>query len=93
MFLGINVHICTSIWIGMTLESGIYVSAIFFLKSPIVQNPIFMSFILKHVSPRGKETLKVSGGKNVLSFFLIHLYKTLSENELIRFWPLYDVIT
>ena len=55
--------------------------------------PLFMSLMHKHASPLCKEILKVSG-KNILSLFvLIHLYKNLSENELIRFWPLYDVIT
>ena len=52
----------------------------------------FMSFIHKHVSPLCKEILKVSGTKICSLFVLIHLYKNLSENELIRFWPLYDVI-
>ena len=52
-----------------------------------------MSLLHQHVSPLCKEILKVSG-ENILSLFvLIHLYKNLSENELIRFWPLYDVIT
>ena len=51
-----------------------------------------MYCIHKHVSPLCKEILKVSG-KNIRSLFvLIHLYKNLSENELIRFWPLYDVM-
>ena len=53
----------------------------------------FMSFLHKHVSPLCKEILKVSGKKICSLFVLIHLYKNLSENELIRFWPLYDVIT
>ena len=58
-----------------------------------MQNTLVMSFTHKYVSPLCKEILKVSG-KNILSFFfLIHLYKNLSENELIRLWPLYDVIT
>ena len=52
-----------------------------------------MSFIHKHVSPLCKDILKVSGKKILSLFVLIHLYKNLSENELIRFWPLYDVIT
>ena len=52
-----------------------------------------MSFIHKHVSPLCEEILKVSGTKILSLFVLIHLYKNLSENELIRFWPLYDVIT
>ena len=54
---------------------------------------LFMSFLLKHVSPLCEEILKVSGKKIHSLFVLIHLYKNLSENELIRFWPLYDVIT
>ena len=58
-----------------------------------MQNPLFMSFIHKHVSPLYKEILNVSGKKIRSLFVLIHLYKNLSENELIRFWPLYDVIT
>ena len=53
----------------------------------------FMYFIHNHVSPLCKEILKVSGKKIRSLFVLIHLYKNLSENELIRFWPLYDVIT
>ena len=55
-----------------------------------MQNPMFMSFIHKHVC---KEILNVSEKKIPSLFVLIHLYKNLSENELIRFWPLYDVIT
>jgi len=51
-----------------------------------------MSVIHQHVSPLCKEILKVSGKKTPSLFVLIHLYKNLSENELIRFWPLYDVI-
>ena len=54
---------------------------------------LFMSFINQHVSPLCKEILKVSGKKILSLFVLIHLYKNLSGNELIRFWPLYDVIT
>ena len=43
---------------------------------------LFMSFIHEDVCP------------HILSLFvLIHLYKNLSENELIRFWPLYEFIT
>ena len=53
----------------------------------------FMSFIHKHVSPLCEEILNVSGGKMWSLFVLIHLYMNLSENELIRFGPLYDVIT
>ena len=52
-----------------------------------------MSFIQKHVSHLCKEILKVSGKKIRSLFVLLHLYKNLSENELIRFWPLDDVIT
>ena len=52
-----------------------------------------MSLLHQHVSPLCKETLKVSGTKILSLFVLIHLYKNLSENELIRFWTLYDVIT
>ena len=54
---------------------------------------LFTSFIHKHVSPLCKEILKVSGKKIRSLFVLIHLYKNLSENDLIRFWSLYDVIT
>ena len=50
-------------------------------------------FLHNHVSPLWKETLKVSGKKILSLFVLIHSCKNLSENELIRFWPLYDVIT
>ena len=32
-------------------------------------------------------------GKRLSLFVLIHFYKNLSENELIRLWALYDVIT
>ena len=69
------------------------------------KSTFFMSFIHQHVSPllhvsststcvpsveRDSESFR----KKILSLFvLIHLYKNLSENELIRFWPLYDVIT
>ena len=52
-----------------------------------------MSLLHQHVSPLCKETLNVSGKKILSLFVLIHLYNKLSENELIRFWPLYDVIT
>ena len=52
-----------------------------------------MSLLHHHVSPLCKETLRVSGKKIFSLFVLIHFYKNLSENELIRFWPLYDVIT
>ena len=45
----------------------------------------FMSFLHQHVSPLWKEILKVSGKKILSLFVLIHLYKNLSENELIRF--------
>ena len=51
-----------------------------------------MYFIHKYVSPLCKEILKVSGKKISLLFVLIHLYKNLSEDELLRFWPLYDVM-
>ena len=54
---------------------------------------LFMSFIHQHVSPLCKEILNVSGKKISSLFVLIHLYKNLSENELIRFCPLHDVIT
>ena len=53
----------------------------------------FMYFIHKHVSPLCKEILKVSGKKICSLSVLIHFYKNLSENELIRFWPLYVVKT
>ena len=58
-----------------------------------MQNPLVLSFIHKHVPPLCKEILNVSG-QNIRSLFvLIHLYKNLSESELIRVWLLYDVIT
>ena len=43
-----------------------------------------MYFIHNHVSPLCKEILKLSGKKIRSLFVLIHLYKNLSENELIR---------
>ena len=52
-----------------------------------------MSFLHQHVSPLCKEILNVSGKKILSLFVLIHLNKNLSENELIRIWPLCDVIT
>ena len=55
-----------------------------------MQNPLIHVF---HVSPLCKEILKVSGKKICSLFVLIHLYKNLSENDLIRLLPLYDVIT
>ena len=53
----------------------------------------FMSLLHQHVSPLWKEILNISGKKILSLFVLIHLYKNLSENEPIRFWTLYDVIT
>ena len=53
----------------------------------------FMSLLHQHVSPLCKVILRVSGKKILSLFVLIHLYKNLSEEKLIRFWPLYDVIT
>ena len=50
-----------------------------------------MSFIHQHVSPLWKEILNVSGIKILSLVVLIHLFKNLSENELIRFWPLYVI--
>ena len=47
-------------------------------RSPIRQNP------LVHVS---------STSTCISLFVLIRFYRNRSENELIRFWPLYDVIT
>ena len=46
---------------------------------------LFMSSLHHHVSPLWKEILKVSGKKILSLFVLIHFYKNLSENELIRF--------
>ena len=59
----------------------------------------FMSLLHQHVSPllhvSSTSTCVPSVEKDSerFSLFLIHFYKNLSENELIRFWPLYDVIT
>ena len=78
-----KVGVSCSILICQYLVKGHLVCKIHFL----------MYFIHKHVSPLCKEILKVSGKKIRSLFVLIHLYKNLSENELIRFWPLYDVIT
>ena len=62
------------------------------LKGHLLCNIYFFTSLLhQHVSPLCKEIMKVSGKKIRSLFVLIHLYKNLSENELIRFWPLCDV--
>ena len=62
-------------------------------RSPIMQNPLFHVFYTSTCVPSVERDSEMFRKKILSLFVLIHLNNNLSENELIRFWPLYDVIT
>ena len=55
-----------------------------------MQNQFFSCILYINMCPL---CVKEKGTKILSLFLLIHFYRNLSENELIRFWPLYEVIT